>query len=307
MKRPLSEIAAIEVTNSCNFSCPSCVSWYKKGKDFITLEMVEKACKMFNHFGFLQVQLYWRGEPCLHPQLPEIAEIVQAHGLISIVCTNGHTPNNSDAEWMKRLMKHTNHYAVCLDGWNRETISNYRYGSDWDLFFRNLDIIKDIDGGKILKTLMFSWNTGKEHVFEEIAQKYGMTCQMSDPDVWGKKILTEAEAAQWIGKEKTSYKKTDSKDLPEVTKWRGKEIHRKDFTGDVWVYSPPEKCVIGNIYVSAKGEIPVCSQMADMNKTLGTVWDDPDLIMKNYKKNQTKLYNKQFAECKYSCLCLREQ
>jgi len=305
-KRKLSNIAALEVTNDCNFTCSSCVVWYKKKKDYITMDTVHKACKLFKEMGFLQVQLYWRGEPCLHPQLPEIAEVVKSYDLITIVSTNNHTPNNADKYWMERLLKHTDHYAVCLDGWNEATISSYRRGSDWNQFFSNVELIKKSKCDKILLTLMFGWNSGKEKEFEKIAKKYGMRNMYIAPDILGKPILSAEEAAYWMCDYNTAYIKKKANRLPKVRKWRGHEITKESFSGDVYVYDELKYCKEGNIVVSATGEIAACPQMPNMEAMLGTVNDSSKTITENYKAIENDLYYRTNPHCKEFCLCLRK-
>ena len=99
MKRKINKVSSLEVSNSCNLKCLGCIGWIEKKGGLVQPETVNKAIDLFKRIKTNTVQLYWRGEPCTHPQLPQIAKQMHDNGFKTIVCTNGLTKYNQDKEY----------------------------------------------------------------------------------------------------------------------------------------------------------------------------------------------------------------
>lgn len=309
-KRPLHNIAVLETASGCNLRCPSCVSWTEKGKDLMTLKIAEKAINnIFKPLNFKQVQLYWRGDPCINPNLPEIAQYVQSKGFITVVSTNGGTKYCGQKEYMERLLPNLNHYTVCLDGWNPDNVAKYRVGSKWETMMRNLEIMASVnapDCDKILAVLMFKHNEGKEDVFIEIAERFGMRVEFKAPDVLGHYLLTEDLADEWLSTEdkNSRYDKVLTSDLPKSMEWRGSDIDIPKLGKYAWVHRSGEKCEDGNLIVAADGTIPFCGQFTRVTNGLGSVDDNIGDILTKYININEDMYNRKLPECGNQCLCI---
>jgi MoaA/NifB/PqqE/SkfB family radical SAM enzyme len=312
-KRPLHNIGVIEAASGCNLRCPSCVSWTEKGKDLVTPEITKKALKHFKDLDIKQVQLYWRGDPCIHPRLPEIASIVKAEGLITIISTNGCTKYCGDKDYMSALLPNIDHYAVCLDGWNPDNIHKYRVGAKWETMMHNLEIMASIDApncDKILSVLMFKHNEGKEQFFLDIAAKHGMRVDFKAPDVLGHYILTEELANEWLSMDpitNSRYDKYHVSQLPKQLEWRGSMIETESLGEYVYVHRSGEKCEEGNLIVAADGTIPYCGQFTNKTDGLGTVDDTIGDILTKYIGINNDMYHRKLAECGNKCLCIFKQ
>ncbi len=164
---------SIEVTDACNLFCGSCKTPH--GNNFMTLDgFTILAEKLKGHISHLS--LHWRGEPCLHPLLPELAEIANNLNLKPWLSTNMSVPNLSKTDYVKKLLDNLNWIEICVDGYDEATASKYRVGAKWTHIKNNLQTIRNIETDclKVMRVLMFRYNDGKEDIYREMAQTYGM-------------------------------------------------------------------------------------------------------------------------------------
>ena len=80
----------LDLTSSCNFSCPFCVDskLINSGKS-LTLEEVKKAVDTLHSHGLLSVILIGGGEPTVHKDFEKIVRYIKSKGLQLGVVTNG--------------------------------------------------------------------------------------------------------------------------------------------------------------------------------------------------------------------------
>lgn len=119
---------SIELTNMCNLNCPNCATgsgMLERPKGFMNIETAAKISEWIKNSS-MSANLYFQGEPMLHPCFFEIIEIFRPlHGVIS---TNGHFLN---AENCKRLaISGLKKIIVSYDGVTQETYSAYRRGGN---------------------------------------------------------------------------------------------------------------------------------------------------------------------------------
>lgn len=116
----------LEVTNSCNLSCPECVtgmnglkrptSWMSETLAIQTLD------KTRNHAWV--ANLYFQGEPLLNPELVHIISATTNAKIYSVVSTNA---QNLTVEKAEQLVKSgLKKLVVSMDGNTQETYSKYR-------------------------------------------------------------------------------------------------------------------------------------------------------------------------------------
>ena len=77
----------IEITNACNLTCSFC-SKTQRSIHSMTCSEFEKVISQVQKFTKV-IYLHVKGEPLLHPQLDEILEICDAHGMRVNITTNG--------------------------------------------------------------------------------------------------------------------------------------------------------------------------------------------------------------------------
>jgi hypothetical protein len=85
-------VLQIEAVGRCNATCSYCPRGAgvldENTNDYITMEILERALALAGEGRNHAVYLHHRGEPFLHPRLPEIVRRVRAHGFYAFLSTN---------------------------------------------------------------------------------------------------------------------------------------------------------------------------------------------------------------------------
>lgn len=118
----------IEISARCNLMCPECPAGSGKlmrKQGFMELRLFEKIIDELRPFLF-NINLYFQGEPMLHPDFFRFASI--ARGLRLTVSTNGHFLTDENIE--KLVASGIRKIIISLDGLDQETYSAYRKGGD---------------------------------------------------------------------------------------------------------------------------------------------------------------------------------
>lgn len=92
----------LEINSACNFNCSFCPQSepekqiFKQGKmDIVT---AKKIIQFFAKNGTETVKLFWRGEPTINPDLPEILKYCKEQNLFTMINTNGSFPLKNEKE-----------------------------------------------------------------------------------------------------------------------------------------------------------------------------------------------------------------
>ncbi len=120
----------IEITNNCNLRCAECLSGSGKmsrSKGFMDEFLFQKAINELRPF-LHNVNLYFQGESMLHPGFFNLVE--KCRDLKTTLSTNGHFLDEDSAG--KLAVSGISHLSVSLDGFDKESYSNYRVGGDFD-------------------------------------------------------------------------------------------------------------------------------------------------------------------------------
>lgn len=126
-----------ELTNNCNLHCPFCSSGsglMERERGFMDIKLFKKVMKELSPYLY-NVNLYFQGEPMLHPLFFSFLEC--SLGLQTVVSTNGHFLSEDSSE--KIVRSGLNKLIISLDGTDQETYSKYRI---------NGSVISVIDGLK---------------------------------------------------------------------------------------------------------------------------------------------------------------
>jgi len=122
--------AGIEISNHCNLRCPEChhgSGMITRPAGFMKIELFKKIIQEFRPYLY-NINLYFQGEPMLHPGFFEFLEA--SHGIKVTVSTNGHFLDENSAEKIARSGLKI--IIISLDGMDRETYSLYRKGGEFD-------------------------------------------------------------------------------------------------------------------------------------------------------------------------------
>ena len=112
---------SIEPTNCCNLNCPECPSGMKlltRDKGIMDLSLYQNLLDQLSPTLYY-LNLYFQGEPYIHPQFTEMVRIAKSKKIHVSTSTNGHflTPENARATIESGLDK----LIISLDGTDAES------------------------------------------------------------------------------------------------------------------------------------------------------------------------------------------
>jgi len=166
------ESLSIEPTNLCNLKCPECPSGNNRmtrPRLFLPEPDFKKAVEESAPWlSFLQ--LYFQGEPFLHPKFIDFIGFASSKNIYTSTSTNGHFLTHENCQ--KIVQSGLNRLVISIDGTTQESFEKYRVGGSLDLVVEG--ITRLIEAKKALKKrtpyiiiqfVVFSTN---EHQINEI-------------------------------------------------------------------------------------------------------------------------------------------
>jgi radical SAM protein with 4Fe4S-binding SPASM domain len=163
---------SIEPTNCCNLHCPECPS----GMNLLTRDRGIIDPALFQNLidqvssTLYYLNLYFQGEPYIHPQFTEMVRIAKSKKIYVSTSTNGHflTPENARTTLESGLDK----LIISLDGTDAETYEQYRAGGNFNEVITGIKEIvnqKKARGSKKPKVILqFLVLKSNQHQVEQI-------------------------------------------------------------------------------------------------------------------------------------------
>jgi radical SAM protein with 4Fe4S-binding SPASM domain len=160
---------SIELTSFCNLSCPECPSGsgiLERKKGYISVKLFSRIMEEMKQ-DLTGVNLYFQGEPMLHPDLFTLIEITD--GIQSVLSTNGHFLSQENS--VRLVRSGLGKLIVSLDGMSQETYSIYRRDGDIGKVMEGIDNV--IAARKKYKSslkveIQFLVNRFNEHQIAEV-------------------------------------------------------------------------------------------------------------------------------------------
>ena len=123
---------SIEPTTSCNLRCPECPSGLRSFSRPTGMLDVNKAKTWIHELApwLTYVNLYFQGEPLLHPELATLVERCTESNLYTSTSTNAH--HLSQARCQELIDAGLNRLIISIDGLTQESYSAYRIGGHLD-------------------------------------------------------------------------------------------------------------------------------------------------------------------------------
>lgn len=238
---------------------------------------------------------HWRGESCLSPYLPDIAEYTQSMGYRNYVSTNTVVPLLCNKLYVKKLLNNLVRLNVSVDGYNQRTLSLYRgVNANWKLLLKNLKTISEISTNciKEMRVLMFKYNEGHEDFYRNLAKEHNMTrISFAKPIINYKMKLTEEEAETWLAEDPKyqRYRQVDGEWL----------LKRGDCTM-VKRATPP--------VISVHGSVHPCGNDWSLQYNLGNVLTDNwNLIVERFNMMKPVMWKKELPMCRNLCCVCDEK
>lgn len=198
---------SVELTNNCNLHCPECTTGsgaLTRPRGFMDLTLAGKIAGTLRQ-SLLSANLYFQGEPMLHPRFFEITELFR--GINCTISTNGHF---LDVEGCNKLaLSGLSKIIVSIDGVTQPVYSAYRRGGNLEAVIEGVcnlsDAFKGVKNSPRLE-LLFLYGKHNAHELAEVksfAKSLGVSLKVKSMEV-----LNPEDAEQWVPEEgrKTRYK-----------------------------------------------------------------------------------------------------
>ena len=186
-----------ELTNHCNLKCPECITGSGKmtrPSGFMDISLYSSLLKQLRPYLF-NVNLYFQGEPMLHPDFFSFAE--SCRPVHSTVSTNGHF---IDIDRAYRLAKsNINKVIISLDGPDQETYSVYRRNGRLDVVLdgiRNLAEAKRKSGSTMIievQVLVNKINEGRIPEIRKLLDNFNVSMRLKSMQIY-----TEEGMQEWL-------------------------------------------------------------------------------------------------------------
>lgn len=121
---------SIEPINICNLKCPECptgISSLTRPKGTMSVDYFSKVLKSISKRTWF-LNLYFQGEPTMHPQFAEMVQLSKKEKLITASSTNAHYIDEKMAE--RIVESGLDYLIISVDGLTQSTYERYRVGGD---------------------------------------------------------------------------------------------------------------------------------------------------------------------------------
>jgi radical SAM protein with 4Fe4S-binding SPASM domain len=142
----------IESSSFCNLRCPFCATthknWGATKEGFMDLLLFKRIIDEGIEHGLYSLKLSLRGEPLLHPQLPEMVSYAKEKGIIDVYFNTNATLLNED-KINQLISSGLDRISISLEGTTKEVYEKYRVGAKFEMVMENirrLRYIRDSQG-----------------------------------------------------------------------------------------------------------------------------------------------------------------
>jgi radical SAM protein with 4Fe4S-binding SPASM domain len=186
-----------ELTNNCNLHCPQCSSGsglMVRKRGFMDIELFKKVMKELGP-NLYTVNLYFQGEPMLHPLFPSF--ITQCPKAYTVISTNGHFLSEENAE--KIIRSGLNKLIISLDGIDQETYSSYRINGNVNTVIDGLKNVSDAKKrykSSLKIVLQFLVNSFNEHQIPRVKQL--ARSMQASLRLKSMQIIDKADISSWM-------------------------------------------------------------------------------------------------------------
>lgn len=141
----------IESTGVCNLRCPFCATttktWGPDQPGYMALDLFRRIIDEGAEEGLCSIKLSFRGEPTLHPRLPEMVAYAKQRGILDVYF-------NTNATLLTEALVHRlidaglDRISLSFEGITREAYEAYRPGATYDRVVENVKRLRRIRDGR---------------------------------------------------------------------------------------------------------------------------------------------------------------
>ncbi len=134
----------IEPASGCNLKCPMCFqSFNPPPKGFIDLALYKRIIDEGAAHGLCSIKLTYRGEPLLHPGLPEMIKYAKDKGILDVMFnTNGMLLTEKKARQL--IEAGLDKIIFSIDGYTKETYEKIRRGAKFETAVKNIKRLQEL-------------------------------------------------------------------------------------------------------------------------------------------------------------------
>lgn len=200
----------VEPTNKCNLKCPNCFTGSgadRRKKGMMDFELYKKLIDSIGEY-LIKINLYFWGEPFLHPRLFDMISYASEKNIGTCVSTNFLLFSEEKA---KNLLKSgLDHLIICFDGVNQKTYEAYRKGGSFATFKENMKVLSEMkkqagNNSTIIDVqfLVFDYNKDQIDDARKLIEPYGFdrfTPKMDaeQKDLYNPKIFKSNIPCYWL-------------------------------------------------------------------------------------------------------------
>ena len=142
----------IESTNACNLRCPFCAvtfnNWGPYRRGYMDLSLFQGIIDEGVENGLCSIKLSLRGEPMLHPKLPEMIRYAKERGIMDVYFNTNATLLN-ERKINELIDSGLDRISISIEGITKEVYEKYRVGVRYEDVLSNvkkLRLIRDKRG-----------------------------------------------------------------------------------------------------------------------------------------------------------------
>lgn len=137
----------IETVSFCNLRCPFCATttdrWGKDKKGYMDFLLYKKIIDSGAENGLYAIKLSLRGEPLLHPQLPEMVKYAKNKGIMDVYF-NTNAILLTEEKFERLIDASLDRISISIEGFKKESYEKYRVGAKFERLFENVIRLKEI-------------------------------------------------------------------------------------------------------------------------------------------------------------------
>ncbi|MBU0477126.1 radical SAM protein [bacterium] len=167
----------IEATSSCNLKCDFCITTHANfGNGLMELERYKSIIDEGSEKGLYSLKLNWRGEPLLHPKLPEMISYAKDKGIIDVFI-NTNAVLLTEAKSKTLIESGIDRIIISFEGYEKEFYESQRVGA---VFEKTLENIKNFMSIKEKLNKSLPWVRVQTVLLEELKSNIENYCEFWD-------------------------------------------------------------------------------------------------------------------------------
>lgn len=136
----------IEVTSACNLGCPFCATTFRQRaikKGVMSFDILKRIIDEGRDNNLYGVKFNIRGEPLLHPQLPDFVRYAKDKGLIDVYFnTNGMLLTEKVSQSL--IETGLDRLSISFEGYTKDMYERYRVGAKYETVLSNIQNLQSL-------------------------------------------------------------------------------------------------------------------------------------------------------------------